>query len=202
LAREMCHRCNRPVALCYCHALVDVDNRIPLVIIQQRQEAFHPYNSARILKLCLHQCYTIQSEQFTLEDIEALLPQHQLILLFPEDGQENENEEDKEECSTSASNSAEKVALIVIDATWKKAKKIYFSNPWMQQLPKLSLGSQHQSNYRIRKASKDNYLSTLESSVLGLVALGESSQVRELYKTFDALVEQQLAAAKRTELGD
>jgi len=53
--------------------------------------------------------------------------------------------------------------LIFIDATWRKAKKIWSLSKNLQHLNSLQLDLEIKSNYRIRKVPGDGYLSTVEA---------------------------------------
>ncbi|RAL40970.1 hypothetical protein DM860_008668 [Cuscuta australis] len=68
--------------------------------------------------------------------------------------------------------------LIVLDGTWAKAKRMYRENPWLELLPHVELveeeGRRKQSLYgEVRLQPKEGCLSTIESIVCGLKAVGE-----------------------------
>ncbi|XWS51887.1 hypothetical protein CRYUN_Cryun11dG0020200 [Craigia yunnanensis] len=65
--------------------------------------------------------------------------------------------------------------LIVLDGTWSKAGRIYNENPWLKFLPHLRLDVDKMSLYsEIRHQPKAGYLSTIESIVYTLKALGDN----------------------------
>ncbi len=66
---------------------------------------------------------------------------------------------------------AQQLRLIVIDATWRKSRKMLYLNPMLQELPLLSLDNTPPSIYKIRKAHSENQLSTLEASCYALQQL-------------------------------
>jgi DTW domain-containing protein YfiP len=67
--------------------------------------------------------------------------------------------------------SACKIRLWVIDATWRKSRKMLYLNPELQTMPRLSLQDCPPSIYKIRKAHSENQLSTLEASCYALQQL-------------------------------
>ena len=56
--------------------------------------------------------------------------------------------------------------LIFIDATWRKARKIWYLNPWISTLPCWHLPESSQQQYHIRKSPQEHHLSTLEAVAL------------------------------------
>ncbi|KAL1811470.1 hypothetical protein ACET3Z_021535 [Daucus carota] len=67
--------------------------------------------------------------------------------------------------------------LIVLDGTWAKAKRMYKENPWLKSLPHLKLDLDKLSLYgEVRNQPRAGYLSTIESIVYALKALGENSE--------------------------
>jgi DTW domain-containing protein len=89
---------------------------------------------------------------------------------------------------------AEQVRLVVLDATWRKSRKMLYLNPALQQLPRLVLRDVAPSNYRIRKAHAPHQLSSLEAAALALAQLdGESALAQPLLEAFDGFVKQQAA---------
>ena len=61
--------------------------------------------------------------------------------------------------------------LWVLDATWRKSRKMLYLNPALQAMPRLSLQHCPPSIYKIRKAHSENQLSTLEASCYALQQL-------------------------------
>lgn len=80
--------------------------------------------------------------------------------------------------------------LIVLDGTWAKAKRIYSENPWLNVLPHLKLEVNEMSLYSdVRQQPKAGYLSTIESIVFALKALGENHKgLNNLLDTFESMV--------------
>ncbi|CAJ2633243.1 unnamed protein product [Trifolium pratense] len=83
--------------------------------------------------------------------------------------------------------------LIVLDGTWAKAKRIYSENPWLNILPHLKLEVNEMSLYgEVRNQPKAGYLSTIESIVFALKAIGENHKgLDNLLDTFECMVDDQ-----------
>ncbi|XVE80363.1 hypothetical protein DITRI_Ditri14bG0134000 [Diplodiscus trichospermus] len=80
--------------------------------------------------------------------------------------------------------------LIVLDGTWSKAGRIYNENPWLKLLPHLRLDMGKMSLYsEIRRQPKAGYLSTIESIVYTLKALGDNVDgLDNLLDVFESMV--------------
>jgi DTW domain-containing protein YfiP len=88
------------------------------------------------------------------------------------------------------------IRLIVLDATWRKSRKILHRNPLLHRLPRLSLQGLPASSYRIRKAHSPEQLSTLEATCAALAQLdGNREKYQPLLAAFDGFVAQQMCLA-------
>jgi len=83
---------------------------------------------------------------------------------------------------------------VVLDATWRKSRKMLYLNPALQALPRLALVDVAPSNYRIRKAHAPHQLSSLEAAAQALAQLeGNDAAFHPLFEAFDGFVQQQAA---------
>jgi DTW domain-containing protein YfiP len=78
--------------------------------------------------------------------------------------------------------------LVVLDGTWSKAKTLYYRNPWLQKLPRLTLPPGEPSIYgRLRAEPRREYVSTLESVAAALTLSGEPKEIevglRRIFRT-------------------
>ena len=88
------------------------------------------------------------------------------------------------------------IRLIVLDATWRKSRKMLYRNPPLHRLPRLSLKGLPSSSYRIRKAHSPEQLSTLEATCAALTQLeGNTKKYQPLLAAFDGFVAQQMGLA-------
>jgi DTW domain-containing protein YfiP len=90
--------------------------------------------------------------------------------------------------------SASGVTLVVLDATWRKSRKMLHTSPALQRLPRLSLDQVPPSGYTVRKAHKEGQLSTLEATCAALAQLeGDVAKFTPLLHAFARFVAQQMA---------
>lgn len=84
--------------------------------------------------------------------------------------------------------------LVVLDATWRKSRKMLHLSPALQRLPRLALVDAPQGRYAIRKAHKPGQLSTLEATCAALAQLeGDAARWQPLLDAFDRFVARQQA---------
>ncbi|GFQ03247.1 dtw domain-containing protein 2 [Phtheirospermum japonicum] len=76
--------------------------------------------------------------------------------------------------------------LIVLDGTWAKAKRMYYENPWLRLLPHVKLDLDISSLYsEVRHQPKAGYLSTIESIVYAMKAVGKEDDYEGLGSLLD-----------------
>ncbi|NRA71190.1 MAG: DTW domain-containing protein [Gammaproteobacteria bacterium] len=186
--RARCPQCLRPPVACLCHTVTPIDNRTEIVILQHPSEVKHAKGTAKIAELSLRRCQVIVGENFNQNvEFQALFnePSRQVMLLYPQD-----NAISPEDVNTQVLNN---LTIIVLDGSWKKAYKMYCLNPVLQQLPCIGIDVTNQSNYRIRKSSRSDSLSTVEACFELLTQLeGKQRSFEPLLKSFDAMVQFQI----------
>ncbi len=178
--------------MCYCSALVHVPSRIKVLIIQHPQEQKHPFNTGRMAHLCLDNSELVVAESLSEASLRRLLQPHSALLypslswLPPVESIEPESPQ-----------SAALEQLVVIDATWRKSKKMLHLHPLLQKLPRLSFSGELESKYQVRKSSMENSLSTIESIALAIQALEPDGDFMQLLQPFERMVALQLSEMKR-----
>jgi hypothetical protein len=76
--------------------------------------------------------------------------------------------------------------VVVIDGSWKQAKAMWWRNPWLLKLTRITLNPAHQS---LRGQAKKEGLATIEAVALALDCLGENAAVGEsLRKQFEEFI--------------
>lgn len=81
--------------------------------------------------------------------------------------------------------------IIVLDGTWSKAKTLWWRNPWLAKLNRMTLKPGKPSIYgRLRAEPRREYVSTLESVTAALTLCGESPEIEAgLARVFRTLVQ-------------
>ena len=147
--------------------------------MQHPHERKKYYSTAKIVNGAITNSKLLRGVEFPDGAIEAALDGKTGYLLFPG--------ADAADCET--------VPL----GTWREACKILFRNPSLKTLSRISFQRLIQSEYKIRKQPKENYLSTLESIGhllrLNARAAGKPELIRaydSLFLGFERMIDQQL----------
>jgi DTW domain-containing protein YfiP len=81
--------------------------------------------------------------------------------------------------------------IVVLDGTWSKAKTLWWRNPWLTKLNRLSITPKAPSIYgSLRAEPRREYVSTLESVAAALTSCGEPPEIEaSLARIFRTLVQ-------------
>ena len=193
--RATCAACLRAQSACICHWVRPLSSRVDLLILQHPLEVRNAKNSARLLHLCVAGSRIEVGEAFDGGALHALLyaDGRVPVLLYPETPGEPAAPIDAALLAQ-----PDRLRLVVLDATWRKSRKMLHLNPGLQALPRLALHDVPASAYRIRKAHAPHQLSSLEAAALALAQLdGDPDTYRPLLQAFDGFVQQQAALFSR-----
>ena len=181
--REICSACLRPIKTCICKHIQPVQNLVSLTILQHPQEAHEVKNSARLLSLCLKNSQIETGEIFSPHFFREYQEQGFYdVLLYPDTPEEKSlgiahppaidvARMPSGDNLINAATHGHRLRLWVLDATWRKSRKMLYLNPALQAMPRLSLQHCPPSIYKIRKAHSKNQLSTWEASCYALQQL-------------------------------
>jgi DTW domain-containing protein YfiP len=198
MARPTCHRCLRPQSTCICSFVTPTAHAPEVLILQHPLEVHEAKNTARLLHLSLPGSRLVVGETFDAAMLDALLaePRYNLLLYPPT---QHEGHAVPAPLDTSQLKDPSRVRLIVLDATWRKSRKMLHLSPALQKLPRLSLDNLPVSAYAIRKAHKPGQLSTLEATCAALAQLeGDPDKFAPLLQAFSGFVAQQMARRSST----
>jgi len=174
LKRAKCPACERPEKVCLCPWLEKVDNKFPIIVLRHKSEAGHALNTVNILKKSLENITVYDGETFSPE----IIPKKSFLIYPGEDSQ-----------SFKESPLDQKSTLVLLDGSWKKTRKIIYLNPWLEELPKVSLPFQS-SRYFLRKQREDGF-STLEAAHSALSYLEPKNNFEPLLNCLDKMMELQ-----------
>ena len=189
--RAICPTCQRPARACICRWIAPTTNLSDVLLLQHPLEVGNVKNSLRLLELSLARRTVVVGEQFAPGVLEHMLEgsaagRAQPVLLYP----------DTPGIPSGAPtfDVSQPLRLVVLDATWRKSRKMLTLNPALQALPRLALQAPPPSRYLVRKAHRAGQLSTLEAVCHALAQLeGNPARYLPLLAAFDGFVAGQLA---------
>ncbi|SDS55046.1 DTW domain-containing protein YfiP [Halopseudomonas litoralis] len=184
--RPRCPRCGRPVELCLCHLLPNLTPRTEILVIQHPDERRHALNTARLLVAGLSNAHLLIAEQLPPDWVERIADRGwRTELLFPGP---------QVPLLTAAGQGDRPRRLVLLDGTWRKARKLLYLNPLLQQLSQVALPEGLTSRYRLRKAPATGALSTIEAGTMALQMIEPETDFADLLRPFDALIDGQIRA--------
>ncbi|WOG29268.1 tRNA-uridine aminocarboxypropyltransferase [Endozoicomonas sp. 8E] len=191
MARAKCPRCERPLRFCICQHLQPEQACCEVLILQHPDEVKHPLNTARIARLGIENCKVLVGEDFSENPhLKILLENKKSCLLFPGDEAFQPSEYQKIHGLPDV--------CILLDGTWRKARKILHLNPQLQSLPRISLPENLESRYRIRKSPHQSALSTIEATVCLMREFSGDPMVHQIcLDSFRAMIDRQIEAMGR-----
>lgn len=213
MSRPRCPRCERAVRGCICQWIRHCDNNLPVLILQHPQERPRVKNTGLLLHLSLARSELVLGEQWPEQMLAEILGELEgNLLLYPETDamksdvvESNVVESNVGETRATESPLSEPIGapepkrLIVLDATWRKSRKMLYLNPLLERLPRLALSNTPESRYRIRRAQRAEQLSTLEASCYALARLEQGRvDYDPLLCAFDGFNDEQLGFRPNT----
>ncbi|AQR72121.1 DTW domain-containing protein [Janthinobacterium sp. LM6] len=193
--RARCPACLRAVSSCICRWIAPVSHAVEVLILQHPLEVHNAKGSARLLHLSLPNSRMLTGEQFAPDTLAELLADKHNVLLYPDTpGDRSLGIAPPPALDPASLLDLARVRLVVLDATWRKSRKMLYLNPLLQQLPRLPLRDTPASHYLIRKAHAPDQLSTLEATCYALMQLEQdAARFVPLIAAFDGFVAQQLS---------
>jgi DTW domain-containing protein len=160
---ESCNECGLPIINCICNIVPKVKTTAKIWILSTEREFHRPSNTARLLKL-------INPESTELILWERTNPPDKLIkyidneiyetyLLFPTDN------DDLLGSKVEYKRSERTPAFIILDGTWKEARKILRKSDYLKKLSRISLNPNYKSEYTLRKGATEGELCTIEAAI-------------------------------------
>lgn len=184
--RRRCARCRRPESHCLCAVIPQVPSDTSVIVIQHPSEAEHALNTARLLVLGLCNAILVTADTLSPE-LESLLldPAWHTELLFPSPGAS---------LISAQPGQTKPRRLVLLDGTWRKARKLLHLNPVLRSLAHVELPAGIPSRYRLRKAPAAGALSTIEAGVAALTIIEPAVDFNPILRPFELLIEGQITA--------
>ncbi len=160
---DSCNKCGLPIINCICDRAPKIKTDANIWILSTEKEFYRPSNTARLLKLINPYSTEIFLWERTKipEKLVANLNNeiYEIFLLFPTENSETRSRKVEYK-------SQDKIPVfIIIDGTWKEARKIFRKSSYLENLPIISLDPNFKSNYDLRRGAQDGNLCTIEAAI-------------------------------------
>ncbi|MYM62626.1 tRNA-uridine aminocarboxypropyltransferase [Pseudomaricurvus sp. HS19] len=195
---QRCPQCRLAARTCVCQWRSPAQCNTEFVLLMHRDEVFKPTNTGRLIAdLFPGQCHAFAwSRLEPPAELLALLadPGRHCQILFP--AAEGETRPVESQPTTQPGKIP---TVVVLDGTWKQARKMAKHSKWLAGLPLLNPSSSVDNkirklgNYRIRQACDNSRLATAEAAALVLAAADEVSAANHLLDYFDVFNEHYVA---------
>ncbi|MBC2729030.1 tRNA-uridine aminocarboxypropyltransferase [Desulfosporosinus sp.] len=177
---ESCNKCGLPTLTCICNQVSPIATKSKFWILASKREFYRPSSTGRLLELINPASTEIFLWERTsppiglLENINSY--KGKIFLLFPED----------EESSTNRTVDYLNLgsAFILIDGTWKEARKIIRKSEYLKDIPIVSITPDYQTKFILRRGRVEGTLCTLEAAMEILRMVGEIEEQQTCEKYF------------------
>jgi DTW domain-containing protein YfiP len=175
---DACDTCRRPRSVCVCDRIVTYATKTRILVLQHPQEQDVLLGTAQLLaasvpstRVAVGLSWRSLAHALGVEQAEA----RRWAVLFP-DREARGNEVTSRKGAVLDPTGLE--GVVVLDGTWSQAKTLYFRNPWLRKLPRMSLAPKEPSIYgRLRAEPRRECVSTLESAAASLTLCGEPEEI-------------------------
>ncbi|WP_457748335.1 tRNA-uridine aminocarboxypropyltransferase [Sulfurimonas sp.] len=166
--REKCYKCYRPKSSCMCGYFEHIQTQTKFVILMHPKEFKKvKNNTGHFTHQSIENSELFVGIDFTCNTrINEIIATHESYILFPS--------QDAVNLTTTYPKSGEKpLAIFLIDSTWSCTKKMFTQSQNLQKLKHMSFTTTKTSQYQIKIQPDENYLSTIESTLVVLELLKE-----------------------------
>lgn len=173
-----CDGCLLPQADCLCAKVPAPCAQSAFLFLMYTGECFKPSNTGRLIADVASESFAYVWDR-TQPDPELLAlltnPRYQPYVVFPHEYSQAER------CVSHVDTATDKIPLfIMLDGTWREAKKMFSKSPYLDGFPVLGISPSHSSNYVLREAAHLHQLCTAEVGIAVLELAGESQAATEL----------------------
>ncbi|WP_404872838.1 tRNA-uridine aminocarboxypropyltransferase [Halomonas sp. DQ26W] len=198
---ERCPGCNLPRLNCLCPYRLAVESTVRVWLLTHPLEHHKPTNTGRLIHDVLP-----ATEVFTWyrtkpdERLLALLEDNRFapFVIFPDDQPDYADRVVGLDAVAGVKGEGKMPVFILLDGTWRQARRIFRKSPYLDHLPVLPLATERLTRYRLRKPASAAHLCTAEVAAELLRQSGDTLAGDVLDDYFDAFNDS-YAASRRFE---
>lgn len=194
---KRCESCRLPLAACICEFKSSVEAKVEFVVLMHRYETYKPTNTGRLIADSIAQTHVIewQGRKEPGEQLARLLSDNTYfpVIVFPP----SDDYLDRMTSSSVVIADGRKPLLILLDGTWRQARRMFRHSDYLQHLPVISLDELRESQYGLRKAIHEGQLCTAEVAIALLEQMDDLPAAQHLNHYFKRFNEHYIASRGR-----
>ena len=195
---ERCAGCRLVPSHCLCSLRPVVPTRAGVCLLMADIEPLKPSNTGWLIADVVPDTYAFGwARTEVAPGLLALLadPQWQPLVVFPgEFAQADRVVTTVSACAPGGPAPAKRPLLVLLDATWPEARKMFRKSPYLNHLPVLSLAPEQVSRYVLRRSRRGDHFCTAEVAALCLELTGDSHAAQTLDAYLDVFSHHYLQA--------
>ena len=192
---KRCPSCLLALASCICARRPVLQAEVTFCLLMHSLEPLKPTNTGRLIAECLGDTQAFVWARTEVDPgLLALLadPRYQPYVVFPGEYALP----DQPVCRDLPASSGRRPLLIILDATWTQARKMFRKSPYLASLPVLSMETEQLSRYRLRRSTRDDHLCTVEVATACLGLAGDTQAARQLNQYFELFTDAYLSTIR------
>jgi len=182
---DSCNMCGLPIINCICAKAPKIKTHATIWILSTEKEFYRASNTARLLKIVnpnSTEIFLWERNKIPEKLVSNLNNEmYDIFLLFPIENCETRSRK------VEYKSTGKIPVFIILDGTWKEARKIIRKSAYLENLPIISLEPNFKSKYDLRRGGQDGNLCTIEAAIEVLKINGEidnSQVITEFYNLF------------------
>ncbi|TDX31509.1 hypothetical protein DFO67_103106 [Modicisalibacter xianhensis] len=200
---ERCEGCRLPMLNCLCPYRVSAHSQARFWLLTHPLEHNKPTNTGRLIGDILDTTevftwYRTAPDTTLLARLEdrRFAP----FIIFPDDQPDYADRVVGIESVDEASNAGRIPVFIILDGTWRQARRMFRKSPYLEHLPVLPLHSDRLTRYHLRKPASAAHLCTAEVAAELLRQSGNTQASNILDDYFDAFNDSYAASRRHHKL--
>lgn len=199
---KRCPTCRVDERYCICPLRPHTASGAGFLLLYYDDEILKPSNTGRLIADLIPETYAFLWQRTDADpDLISIIedPSWQPIVVFPETHVPFDRPVIQ---GTVQPDSGRRPLFILLDGSWREARKMFRKSPYLDRFPVLSIDPDAGSDYQVRKASHEYQLATAEVASYVLDALGEPLNAQLLRAWFDVFSYRYQQGVTRSNRGD
>jgi DTW domain-containing protein YfiP len=194
-----CENCQLPVLNCLCPYKVAAESVAQVWLLTHPLEHYKPTNTGRLIGDVLSETRSFTWYRMAPDaQLAALLkdPRYAPFVIFPDDQPDYADRVVGMEAVHGAKHQARIPVFIILDGTWRQARRMFRRSAYLKNLPVLPLSTERETRYRLRKQASKAHLCTAEVAI-ELLRQGGDTVAADVLDDYFEVFNDSYAASRR-----